>query len=50
MIGGGAGIMLDYHDRMEIRQEVMVDGDEKMRDYVKNSFEDIYSLFNKEGG
>ena len=50
VIGGGVWIVLDYQDSMEIRQEVMEDGDDKMRDYVKNAFEDFYSLFNKEGG
>ena len=50
VIGGGVWIVLDYQDSMEIRQEVMEDGDEKMRDYVNNAFEDFYSLFNREGG
>ena len=50
VIGGGLWIVLDYQDSMEIRQEIMDDGDEKMGDYVKNAFEDFYSLFSKEGG
>ena len=50
VIGGGVWIVLDYQVSMEIRQEVMEDGDEKMRDYVNNAFEDFYSLFNREGG
>ena len=50
VIGGGVWIVLDYQNSMEIRQEVMEDEDETMRDYVKNAFEDFYSLFNKEGG
>ena len=50
VIGGGVLIVLDYHDSMEIRQEVMDDGDEQIREYVKNAFKDLYSLFNKEGG
>ena len=50
VIGGGVWIVLDYQDSMEIRQKVMEDGDEKMRDYVNNTFEDFYSLFNREGG
>ena len=49
-VGHPRWIVLDYQDSMEISQEVMDDGDEKMRDYVKNAFEDFYSLFNKEGG
>ena len=50
VIGGGVWIVLDYQVSMEIRQEVMEDGDEKMRDYVKNTFEEFSSLFNKKGG
>ena len=50
VIGGGVWIVLDYQDSMEIRQEVMDDGDDKIRDYVKHALEDFYSLFNKEGG
>ena len=44
VIGGGVWIVLDYQDSVEIRQEVMDDGDEKIREYVKNAFEDFYSF------
>ena len=37
--------MLDYQDSIEIRQEVMEDGDEKM-----TAYEDFFSSLNKEGG
>ena len=50
MIGGGVWIVLDYQDSMEIRQDMLEEGEEKMRDYLKTSSGDFYSLFSKEGG
>ena len=50
MMGGGVWIVLDYQDSMEVRQEMMEEGDEKMKDYLKTSLDDFYSYFNKEGG
>ena len=40
-VGGVVWIVLDYQGSMEISQEVMDDGDGKIRDYVKNAFEDF---------
>ena len=50
MIGGGAWIVLDYQDSMEVREEMMDHGDEDMKEYLKTSLDDFYSYFNKEGG
>ena len=50
MIGGGVLIVLDYRNAMEIREEVMDEGKENIADYVKQSIEDFFSVFNKEGG
>ena len=50
IIGGGVLIVLDYQNAMEIREEVMDEGKEIIADYVKQSIEDFFTLFNKEGG
>ena len=50
MLGGGVWIVLDYQDSQEIKHEMMEDGEDKIPDDVKITFENFYSVFSKEGG